>query len=66
MEYSLATAAHALARIARDGPRKRNVATSALDALDVDSEEVGRVANDGYGAMQLGLATDPEEHTDED
>ena len=66
MEYSLETATHALARIARDGPRKRKVAISALDALGLDSEEAESVANDGYGAMPLGLAKDSEEHFEED
>ena len=66
VEESLQMATHALARIARDGPRKRSVALSALDDLRIDSEEAARVANDGYGAMPLGLAEDPEEHSEED
>ena len=66
VEESLQMATRALARIARDGPRKRNVAISALDDLCLDSEEAERVANDGRGAMPLGLADDPEERSDED
>jgi dienelactone hydrolase len=66
VQHSLETATHALARIARDGPRKRKVAISALDDLCLDSEEAERVANDGYGAMPLGLAKDSEEHFEED
>ena len=62
----LEMATQALARIARDGPRKRNVAISALDDLCLDSEEAARVANDGRGAMPLGLANDSEEHSEED
>ena len=66
VEESLQVATQALARIARDGPHKRNVAISALDDLCLDSEEAERVANDGYGAMPLGLAKDSEEHSEED
>ena len=66
VEESLQMATQALARIARDGPRKRSVAISALDDLCLDSEEAERVANDGRGAMPLGLADYPEEHSDED
>ena len=66
VEFSLEMATHALARIARDGPRKRNVAISALDDLGLDSDEVERAANDGRGVMELGMAKDNENHSDED
>ena len=66
LEESLLMATQALARIARDGPRKRNVAISALDDLCFDSNEVERMANDGRGIMELGMAKDYEEHSDED
>jgi len=66
VQEDLQRATHALARIARDGPRKRKVAISALDDLCLDNEEAERVANDGRGAMPLGLAKDPEEHSEED
>jgi hypothetical protein len=66
VEESFETATHALARIARDGPRKRNVAISALDDLCFDSNEVERMANDGRGIMELGMAKDYEEHSDDD
>ena len=60
-QEDLQMATHALARIARDGPGKRYVALAALEALSFDSEEVERVANDGQGAMRLGLPNDYEE-----
>ena len=66
LEEQLRVATQVLARIARDGPRKRNVALSALDDLCLDSEEAERVADDGRGAMPLGLANDSEEHSEED
>ena len=66
LQDDLEIATRALARIARDGPHKRNVALTAVDDLQLDSKEVEEAAHDGCGAISLGLSEDREEHSDED
>ena len=58
LEEQLLMATQVLARIARDGPHKRKAAISALDDPGLDSNDVERSADDGRGAMPLGLAND--------
>ena len=60
LQEDLLMATQVLAQIARDGPRKRKAAISALDELGLDSKDVERSADDGRGGMKLGMAMDVE------